>query len=133
MLLNSNEMIKYLPIDKNSMDMISPIIDFTNSNNSFMTSLNGELDEEHANITFTGGNGGSKPVKRSLSETKKKYVAASQDWKCKRCKSKLSAYFEVDHIVSLQYGGNNNVENLSALCSECHRSKTALEKMNHEN
>ena len=137
MLLNSNDMIKYLPIDKNSMDMISPIIDFTNSNNSFMKNLNDELDEENPNITFVGNNnvGGNmnKPTKRSVSETKKKFVASSQDWKCGRCGDKLTHTFEVDHKISLQYGGSNDVSNLISLCCACHREKTALEKMNHEN
>ena len=41
MLLYANNYIKYLPIDKNSMDMLSPIIDFTsNPKSSFMESFN---------------------------------------------------------------------------------------------
>ena len=47
MLLCTNNMIKYMPIEKSSMDMISPIFDLTNNVNnnglssSFMTALNG--------------------------------------------------------------------------------------------
>jgi hypothetical protein len=32
MLLYANNFVKFLPIDKNSMDMLSPIIDFTSKN-----------------------------------------------------------------------------------------------------
>ena len=37
-----NNIIKFMPIDKTSMDMLSPIIDFTSTNNdnSFMESFN---------------------------------------------------------------------------------------------
>ena len=65
----------------------------------------------------------------SVSETKKKYVASIQDWKCKDCKTQLTAWFEVDHIKRLEYGGGNNVENLVALCRDCHGRKTAMENM----
>jgi len=136
-LLSSTNMIKYMPIDKNSMDLINPIIDFSNSDKSFMNELNESLHENHshANVlnglsnTNTTGNANNKSTKRSVSETKKKYVAASQDWICKRCNNKLNAYFEVDHVIRLQNGGSNDVANLVALCPGCHREKSALETM----
>ena len=68
-------------------------------------------------------------TKRSVSETKKKYVAASQNWCCKHCTKQLPAWFEVDHRVKLEYGGSNDVNNLEALCRECHGKKTALENL----
>tara|TARA_Y100000748_G_C15417304_1_gene457878 strand:+ start:210 stop:719 length:510 start_codon:yes stop_codon:yes gene_type:complete len=67
--------------------------------------------------------------KRSVSETKKKFVASNQDWKCGECNSKLTAWFEVDHKVRLDRGGSNEVANLVALCRNCHGKKTALENM----
>lgn len=73
--------------------------------------------------------GRSSAGKRSVSETKKKYVAASQNWRCKHCDQTLSAWFEVDHVVRLDDGGSNHVENLVALCRECHGAKTAAELM----
>jgi hypothetical protein len=72
---------------------------------------------------------GKGATKRSVSETKKKYVASSQDWKCGGCGKKLNAWFEVDHKVRLVYGGGNEVDNLVALCRECHGEKTAMENM----
>ena len=59
-------------------------------------------------------------TKRCVSETKKKFVASSQDWKCGNCRAKLTAWFEVDHKRRLDRGGSNEVSNLVALCRNCH-------------
>ena len=67
--------------------------------------------------------------KRCVSETKKKWVASSQDWKCGECRKKLPAWYEVDHKVRLEYGGTNHVDNLVALCRDCHGRKTASENL----
>ena len=132
LLLYANNFVKFLPIDKNSMDMLSPIIDFTSKNENddecFMESFNGFDSSALSNerrITSSGKNG----TKRSVSETKKKYVAASQDWKCGHCKSQLDHTFEIDHKIRLEYGGGNDTQNLIALCRNCHGRKTADENM----
>lgn len=131
MLLYANNYIRYLPIDKNSMDMLSPIIDFTSkSDSSFMESLNGIPPQTPGFFSeqriLNSGRGGTK---RSVSETKKKYVAANQDWKCGHCHNQLDHTFEIDHKVRLEYGGGNDVQNLIALCRNCHGKKTASENM----
>ena len=36
----------------------------------------------------------------------------------------LDATYEIDHIVELQHGGTNNIDNLVALCRNCHGKKT---------
>jgi hypothetical protein len=131
MLLYANNLVKYMPIDKNSMDMLSPIIDFTSTNedSSFMESVNGI----YSNAGFSGEkrmmNSGKNGTKRSVSETKKKYVASNQDWKCGNCQAQLDHTFEIDHKVRLEYGGGNDVQNLIALCRNCHGRKTASENM----
>jgi hypothetical protein len=134
LLLYANNAIKYMPIDKSSMDLISPIFDLTNSNKSFMEHFQPDETNAEKRILNSGqrgfGNGNtSTTTKRSVSETKKKYVASNQDWKCKECTNKLNAWFEVDHKVRLEYGGGNDVTNLVALCRECHGKKTAMENM----
>jgi 5-methylcytosine-specific restriction endonuclease McrA len=155
LLLYANNMVKYMPIDKSSIDMISPIFDFTNKQSSFMRSLNNndeDYDDEDINLFNNLSNSNSnsnnnserrilesgkvnvfsnnnKTTKRSVSETKKKYVASMQDWKCGQCKSRLNAWFEVDHRIRLEHGGGNDVNNLVALCRECHGRKTAMENM----
>ena len=148
-LMYANNMVKYMPIDKSSMGLISPIIDFTSgfndgeaggSRRNFMDALNSDLNpgfefnnqipgshqmQQEKRIMSSGG----KATKRSVSETKKKYVASQQDWKCNGCKQQLNAWFEVDHKVRLEHGGGNEVDNLVALCRECHGKKTAMENL----
>lgn len=67
--------------------------------------------------------------KRSVSETKKKYVASSQAWHCGDCKQLLNHTFEIDHRIALTNGGTNDTYNLVALCPLCHREKTARDIM----
>lgn len=126
MLLYTNDMIKYLPIDRNSMDMLSPIIDFTSSNDtSFMESLNGITSVANISSSTRGGS----THKRAVSTMRKKYVASNQDWKCGHCHKQLDHTYEIDHKLRLDEGGTNDVNNLIALCPTCHRYKTAEEIM----
>jgi hypothetical protein len=136
MLLYTNNMIKYMPIDKSSMDMISPIFDLTSKgNSSFMEGFNKGMNPDFQYNPVIAAQqqrmnlSGQKATKRSVSETKKKYVASMQDWKCGQCNNKLSHTFEVDHKIRLEHGGGNDAANLVALCRECHGEKTALENM----
>jgi hypothetical protein len=136
MLLYANNVVKFMPIDKTSMDMLSPVFDFTSTcDRSFMESFN-NIDD--TNIMGSTGlcnsdkriiNSGKNGTKRSVSETKKKYVASQQEWKCGHCESQLDHTFEIDHKVRLEYGGGNDVQNLIALCRNCHGKKTASENM----
>jgi hypothetical protein len=138
MLLYANNVVKFMPIDKTSMDMLSPVFDFTGScQNSFMENLNnihdpeisGQTDNKYYNAERRILTSGKKGTKRSVSETKKKYVASQQDWKCGHCQSQLDHTFEIDHRIRLEYGGDNDVQNLIALCRNCHGKKTASENM----
>lgn len=62
--------------------------------------------------------------RRCVSEKTKRIVAASQLWRCFICRLLLTAFFEVDHVVTLAMGGGNEIGNLQALCPCCHRAKT---------
>ena len=139
MLLYTNNLIKYMPIDRSSMDMLTPIFDLSQGQGyrqgSFMESFNSHLNAGHNYNPVLQAQqqrnmlSGPKTTKRSVSETKKKYVAYMQDWKCGQCKNKLTHTFEVDHKIRLEHGGGNDVSNLVALCRECHGQKTASENM----
>ena len=129
-------MVKFMPIDRSTVDMITPIFDFTNetsdnnrlSGGSFMQSFNdiSPMNSFQEQRILSSGKTGTK---RSVSETKKKYVASQQEWKCGHCDNPLNAWFEVDHKIRLEHGGGNDVQNLVALCRECHGKKTAMENM----
>ena len=58
--------------------------------------------------------------KRKLSESTKKIIASNQKWTCKMCNNMLDASYEIDHIIPLYKGGNNELYNLQALCRNCH-------------
>ena len=130
MLQHANTLIKYMPVDRETADLITPIFDFTNAKNS-LDSLNqnytayNDSTPQMKRMLNSGGN----TTKRSVSETKKKYVAAQQQWKCNNCASQLTHTFEVDHKVDLRYGGTNHVSNLVALCRNCHGEKTMQNKL----
>ena len=136
LLLYANNMVKFMPIDRSTVDMITPIFDFTNetsdnnrlSGGSFMQSFNdiSPINSFQEQRILSSGKTGTK---RSVSETKKKYVASQQEWKCGHCDNPLNAWFEVDHKIRLEHGGGNDVQNLVALCRECHGKKTAMENM----
>jgi len=133
MLLYANNVVKCLPIDKNSMDMLSPIIDFSGSTEgSFMESCNGipPLGPGGCCLDPRVLTGKSSPTtKRAVSTMRKKYVASNQDWKCGHCHKQLDHTYEIDHKLRLDEGGTNDVNNLIALCPSCHRHKTADEIM----
>ena len=138
----SNEYLRYLPIDRNTSNMISPILDFTSKQNMSPVQngypmSGGQYNNPILSMPDTSNqyaenrimNSGKKSTKRYVSETKKKFVASRQDWKCGDCQSQLTAWFEVDHKVRLEYGGSNHVDNLVALCRECHGKKTTMENL----
>ena len=141
-IMTTNEYIKYLPIDKNAADIISPILNFTSSYGGAGTGSGGDDYSNDVNDYGNDNNGAgttmssvlntsfrSSATKRVVSETKKKFVAARQNWRCNDCSNQLNAWFEVDHNIRLEYGGTNHVDNLAALCRECHGKKTMLENL----
>jgi hypothetical protein len=77
-------------------------------------------------------------TKRTVTESVKKTVAALQGFKCNanignyncplyyggRDGTFDEAGYEIDHILELAEEGNNETDNLQALCPMCHRVKT---------
>jgi hypothetical protein len=147
MFMHANDIIKYMPVSKDTADVLSPFLDFTNKTSMFQ---NSNYSNNSSTGSFGGGGGGSssgggKPglnqkqnkiltsgktsTKRCVSETKKKFVAAQQGWKCGHCNRQLPAWYEVDHIMRLEHGGTNHIDNLVALCRDCHGKKTAIENL----
>ena len=57
-------------------------------------------------------------------------IAYRQNYACRRCKLfPIPPNFEVDHIIELQDGGQDIASNLQALCPQCHREKTRLNRL----
>jgi hypothetical protein len=154
LLFHANDIIKYMPISKGTADMITPFFDMTRvapphdggaiggatsrAMDSAVGTPSARAAQPIARPSWGGGTPGGTPAerrllnsgknssKRSVSETKKKYVAAQQGWKCGDCQRQLPAWFEVDHVIALEHGGSNHIDNLVALCRDCHGKKTAM-------
>ena len=124
LLVSGKDFVKYMPIDSTASSFLSPVLDFTGK----WYSTGGGGGREAAAVSKMM-NSGQNTTKRSVSETKKKFKAASQDWKCFDCKKQLDGLFEVDHIVPLHKGGTNHIENLHALCVNCHKLRTVSDKL----
>jgi membrane protease subunit (stomatin/prohibitin family) len=142
LLSHANGMIKYMPIDKEASDLLSPLLNMSKGAFAPYGAAAGAgmgaagagmgmgmgMNQQEQRI-LNSGRAKNGNIKRSVSETKKKYVAAQQGWKCGDCKKQLPAWFEVDHKIRLDNGGSNNVDNLVALCRDCHGKKTAFENL----
>jgi len=131
LIKHANGIIKYMPIDKDTTDLLTPVFDFTTNS---LGSSRGESRLLKSGIGSVGSIGGAttqgyKPTKRSVSETKKKYVASQQNWRCQDCSEQLTAWFEVHHKIPLEHGGSNHIDNLVALCRNCHGAHTALDNL----
>jgi 5-methylcytosine-specific restriction endonuclease McrA len=125
-----------MPIDKGTSRILSPILDFTSRQNyqRDQTAYGGSVpvlpvDHLSHKLQTSGVARPGQKVKRSVSETKKKFVAARQGWKCGDCQLQLNAWFEVDHKIRLEHGGSNHIDNLVALCRDCHGKKTTIENL----
>ncbi len=67
---------------------------------------------------------GSYKSTRRLNQTHRIHIMYSQKYLCASCREQLKPDCELDHIISLEEGGKDAVENLQALCVSCHSEKT---------
>ena len=107
LVASATNFIKHMPLDRETSTFLTPII------NSYPI-----MSQQTQGQFYSGGteerskkrmNQSGKTTKRSVSETKKKYVASQQQWHCGDCKNQLSAWFEVDHKIRLDQGGTNAI------------------------
>lgn len=129
-LVNSaNGVLRHMPLDHEAGEMFAPMLRKMAQSQYAThdhTQYTGTSQSAQQNRILHSGKQGTK---RSVSETKKKFVAANQTWKCGNCRQMLPAWFEVDHKIRLDQGGSNHVDNLVALCRDCHGRKTACENL----
>ena len=65
--------------------------------------------------------------RRKINQKIRETIATNQDHKCNDCKNTLTKYFQIDHLIGLQYGGTDETDNLQALCGDCHTKKSVIE------
>lgn len=66
------------------------------------------------------------------SESLRAFLLVRQDGRCLMCKKSLQLdrhpkQWQVDHVKPVGIGGTSAIENLQALCTECHQQKTNSE------
>ena len=71
-------------------------------------------------------------AKRGSSHERQKLRARTlrrDGYRCVACGvvDKKAEFLEADHVVPLEIGGANDLENMQTLCKPCHRLKTAAE------
>lgn len=58
----------------------------------------------------------------------RKEIISEQNDKCNTCMKELTEFnVNIDHKIGVQFGGTNDIDNLQALCLECHSEKTIKE------
>jgi 5-methylcytosine-specific restriction endonuclease McrA len=119
-----NQYVNCMPIDKSAKMLLTPLL---GQRQGAQTQPYGSHTQGSPQVQRL--NQPSRTHKRSVSETKKKFVASNQQWKCGDCQQQLTAWFEVDHKKRLDQGGSNDINNLIALCRNCHGKKTSLENI----
>lgn len=66
-------------------------------------------------------------------ERLREQVFGRDKWLCQDClPERVTVAHEIDHILPLHKGGGNNLENLQALCIECHKRKSEREMRERE-
>jgi len=65
-------------------------------------------------------------AKRKLKQKDKCQLKTANKNTCANC-GIVSSHTEIDHIIPLWEGGNEDISNLQVLCYECHKAKSAEE------
>ena len=76
------------------------------------------------------GKSGKSNKREPVSKSQKNEILARQKNRCVRCRKLLdmrATHF--DHIKEVYKGGKSTIDNLQALCSDCHSVKTHDEKL----
>ena len=76
-------------------------------------------------------NRATKKAKRQACTKFREHVLELQEHKCNYCRCNVSfgeySNADMDHIVPLNAGGEQDLSNVHVLCTPCHRRKTAME------
>ena len=68
-----------------------------------------------------------KPKRSFVTQITKAQIAASQKWCCRICTTLFTGIYHMDHTIPLSFGGEDNRENVTALCVQCHAEKSQNE------
>ncbi len=66
----------------------------------------------------------TKRIRIKLRPYQRNLIAYNQKYKCKSCFEFLRPTFHIDHIIPISQGGDNSLQNMQALCYNCHGIKS---------
>jgi hypothetical protein len=66
------------------------------------------------------------PQKRNVSNSVKQAIRKEYKYKCQYCKDTETKAIHIEHIISLDKGGSNDLENLTLACERCNLKKASL-------
>jgi 5-methylcytosine-specific restriction endonuclease McrA len=68
--------------------------------------------------------------RRTLTLRERAKFFASRGGQCEGCGVKIrsGSVWDIDHILSLENGGTNDLDNLQLLCQNCHGAKTPKDR-----
>ena len=70
------------------------------------------------------------PRRKKINQNKRIKIAASQRWRCNHCDMLFNeGGWDINHKLRVALGGSNDIENLEALCKNCHGVVTANERI----
>ena len=64
--------------------------------------------------------------KRNVSNSVKQAIRKEYKYKCQYCKDTDTKAIHIEHIISLDKGGSNDLENLTLACERCNLKKASL-------
>lgn len=85
------------------------------------------MDTIQQKIDNLSQQGKSRDKRKHISKSMRQTIIEKQQNSCGECKRVLTSFFQIDHIIALQFGGTDDESNLMALCCECHAMKSITE------
>lgn len=85
------------------------------------------MDTIQQKIDNLSQQGKSRDKRKYISKSMRQTIIEKQQNSCGQCKRVLTSFFQIDHIIALQFGGTDDEFNLMALCCECHAMKSITE------
>uniref|UniRef100_A0A6C0EI20 HNH nuclease domain-containing protein n=1 Tax=viral metagenome TaxID=1070528 RepID=A0A6C0EI20_9ZZZZ len=130
LLLFSSQYLNVIHRYLKKINKIKNIIILLFSIGSIVSYKYNSINNPNNNPNNLNNNNPNNPIiKRNITDSTKKYVASNQKWICYHCKQTLDHTYEIDHKLALYKGGTNNIDNLQALCRNCHGKKTFSDKI----
>lgn len=104
MLYSNIERVKYIPSEIERVKIVIEIENIYKKREMFIKNKREEIIKNYRN-----------EISRN-----REYLMLSHNYKCDVCSMDYKQLLEIHHILPLQQGGNNSLDNISCVCPNCH-------------